>query len=226
MTVHRDLDALEQQGIVRKVHGGVTVHPSTLVESNLLYRSQVAAREKEALVRAAAEYIEPGQAIIIDDSSTTAGIARHLAQRKPLTVITNSLGAIRQLKELYGIKVICLGGDYNSRFDSFLGLLCEQAVSALRANTLFMSTSAVIGTTAYHQEQDVVKIKRALMAAVERKILLMDSSKFGRTAINRLAQLSEFDLVITDDGLDEIEHAALLDAKIPLQIVPVERPAR
>src|SRR5579885_1830442 len=78
MTVHRDLDALEQQGIVRKVHGGVTVHPSNLVESNVLYRSQVAAREKEALVRAAAEYIEPGQAIILDDSSTTAGITRHL----------------------------------------------------------------------------------------------------------------------------------------------------
>jgi DeoR/GlpR family transcriptional regulator of sugar metabolism len=226
MTVHRDLDLLEQQGVVRKVHGGVTVHPSNLVESNLLYRSQIAAREKEALVRAAAEFIEPGQAIIIDDSSSTAGLTRYLAARKPLTVITNSLGIIDRLKDSYGIKVICLGGDYNPRFDSFLGLLCEQTVSSLRANTLFMSASAVIGTTAYHQEQDVVKIKRALMEAVEQRILLVDSTKFGRTALNRLARLSEFDLLITDDGLGEAERATLRDAKIPLRIASVEKGTR
>ncbi len=221
MTVHRDLDALVEQGIVRKVHGGVTMHPSSLVESNLLYRSQVASKQKAAIARLAAEYIEPGQAIILDDSSTVAGLTYHLAPLKPLTVITNSLGVIEQLKDAYGLKTLCLGGDYNPRFNAFFGLLCEQAISSLRANTLFMSTSAVIGSVAYHQEEDVVKAKRALMAAVERRILLVDSTKFGVTALNRLADLSEFDIVITDDGIGADRLAALRDEKINVTVAPV-----
>lgn len=219
MTVHRDLDALAEQGIVRKVHGGVTVHPSNLVESNLLYRSQVRAKEKRALARAATECIEAGQAIIIDDSTTAAALTEFLAHLKPLTVITNSLGVVERLKDVYGIKTICLGGDYNPKFNAFFGLLCESAVASLRANTLFMSTSAVIGNALYHQEEEVVKTKRALMASVERRVLLVDSKKFGITALNRVADLADFDLVLTDEGLDAQTSAALREAKINLRVV-------
>ncbi|TXH34207.1 MAG: DeoR/GlpR transcriptional regulator [Rhodospirillaceae bacterium] len=221
MTVHRDLDVLVEQGIVRKVHGGVTMHPSSLVESNLIYRSQLAAKEKAAIARAAAGYIEPGQAIILDDSSTVAALTYHLPALKPLTVITNSLGVIDRLKDAHGVKTLCLGGDYNARFNAFFGLLCEQAIASLRANTLFMSVSAVIGTMAYHQEEDVVKAKRALMAAVDRRILLVDSTKFAMTALNRLAGLSEFDLVITDEGVEPAQMAALRDEKINVVVAPL-----
>lgn len=221
MTVHRDLDALAEQGIVRKVHGGVTVHPSNLVESNLLYRSQVAAREKRALAHAAVGYIEAGQAIIIDDSTTAAAITEFLVHLKPLTVITNSLSVVERVKDVYGIKIICLGGDYNPKFNAFFGLLCESGVASLRANTLFMSTSAVLGNALYHQEEEVVKTKRALMSAVERRILLVDSKKFGITALNRVADLTDFDLVLTDEGVDSATLAALHDAKIKLKVVPL-----
>lgn len=221
MTVHRDLDVLVEQGIVRKVHGGVTMHPSSLVESNLIYRSQLAAKEKAAIARAAAGYIEPGQAIILDDSSTVAALAYHLPALKPLTVITNSLGVIDRLKDAHGVKTLCLGGDYNARFNAFFGLLCEQAIASLRANTLFMSVSAVIGTMAYHQEEDVVKAKRALMAAVDRRILLVDSTKFAMTALNRLAGLSDFDLIITDAGVEPAQMAALREEKINVVVAPL-----
>lgn len=221
MTVHRDLDVLVEQGLVRKVHGGVTMHPSSLVESNLIYRSQLAAKEKAAIARAAAAYIEPGQAIILDDSSTVAALVYHLPALKPLTVITNSLGVIDRLKDAHGVKTLCLGGDYNPRFNAFFGLLCEQAIASLRANTLFMSTSAVIGSLAYHQEEDVVKAKRALMAAVDRRILLVDSTKFAMTALNRLAGLSDFDLIITDEGIGPAQVAALRDENINVVVAPL-----
>ena len=76
MTVHRDLKILEEQGIVRRVHGGVTVHSSSLVESTILYRSRLADAEKEAIARAAIEMVEPGQAIILDDSTTVSAWRR------------------------------------------------------------------------------------------------------------------------------------------------------
>jgi DeoR/GlpR family transcriptional regulator of sugar metabolism len=221
MTVHRDLDTLASQGIVRRVHGGVTVRSSNLVESNFLYRSRLAEREKQALARAAADLVEPGQAIIIDDSTTTARLTSFIPARKPLTVITNALTVVDQLKGAYGIETICLGGHYNQRFNAFYGYVCEQAVSSLRANTLFMSTSTVFGGVAYHQQEDVVKTKRALMGVVDKRVLLVDSSKFGITALIRLAELTEFDVVLTDSGIAPAEAETLRQNGVKLTIVEV-----
>ena len=219
MTVHRDLKILEEQGIVRRVHGGVTVHSSSLVESTILYRSRLADAEKEAIARAAVEMVEPGQAIILDDSTTVSRMAPLIVGCKPLTVITNSLTVIDTLKEAHGIETISLGGHYNSRFNAFFGYLCEQSVSKLRANTLFMSTSTILGAIAYHQQEEVVKTKRALMEAVDRRILLVDSSKFGITALIRLAHLNEFDVVITDSGLPEGDRDTLRKSGVSLRVV-------
>jgi DeoR/GlpR family transcriptional regulator of sugar metabolism len=218
MTVHRDLDDLAGHGLVRKVHGGVTMRPSSLVETDIRVREHVAGHEKQALARAAVQFIEPGQAIIIDDSTTAAALLPLLPALVPLTVLTNSLGVVQALCRLHGVKVICLGGDYFSTFDAFFGLVCEQAIASLRANTLFMSSSTVFGLAAYHQEQDVVKTKRALMAIVDRRILMVGSAKFGTTALNRLAALSEFDVVLTDDGLDPRIRTELLNAGVNLHI--------
>ena len=221
MTVHRDLKILEEQGIVRRVHGGVTVRSSNLADSTILYRSRLADAEKDALARAAVELVEPGQAIILDDSTTAAHVAAQIVSRKPLTVITNGLSIIDMLKDAHGIETIGLGGHYNPRFNAFFGYFCEQAIGSLRANILFMSTSTVLGTTAYHQQEEVVKIKRALMNAAERRVLLIDSSKFGKTALIRLAPLSEFDEVITDSGIRPEDAEVLRKANVHLRVVDV-----
>ena len=160
MTVHRDLKILEEQGIVRRVHGGVTVRSSNLADSTILYRSRLADTEKDALARAAVERVEPGQAVILDDSTTAVHLATHLVSRTPLTIIGSSLSVIDALKDARGIETICLGGHHNPRFNTFFGYFCEQAVGSLRANILFMSTSTVFGATAYHQQEEVVKVKR------------------------------------------------------------------
>ena len=222
MTVHRDLDALASQGVVRRVHGGVTVRSSNLVESNFLYRSRLAEDEKQAIACAAAELVEPGQAIIIDDLTTVGRLTSFLAARKPLTVITNSMDVVERLKQAHGIETICLGGRYIPRFDAFFGYICEHAISSLRANTLFMSASTVFAGTAYHQQEDVVKTKRALMGIADKRVLLVDSSKFGVTALIRLADLSEFDVVLTDSGIAPTEAEMLRQNGVKLQIVQVE----
>jgi len=221
MTVHRDLDALAAQGIVRRVHGGVTVRSSNLVESNFLYRSRLAEREKQMLAQAAAELVEPGQAIIIDDSTTAGRLTAFIPARKPLTVITNSLTVVEQLKGAYGIETICLGGHYSQRFNAFFGYVCEQAIASLRANTLFMSTSTVLGSVAYHQQEDVVRTKRALMGVAGKRVLLVDSSKFGIPALIRLADLMEFDVVVTDSGIPSAEAEMLRQSGVKLRIVQV-----
>jgi DeoR/GlpR family transcriptional regulator of sugar metabolism len=222
MTVHRDLGALASQGIVRRVHGGVTVRSSNLVESNYLYRSRLAEREKQAIATAAAELIQPGQAIIVDDSTTVGRLTSFIPACKPLIVITNSVAVVEQLGGAHDIETICLGGRYNQRFNACFGYICEHSISSLRANTLFMSASTVFSGAAYHQQEDVVKTKRALMAVADTRVLLVDSSKFGVTALIRLADLSEFDVVLTDSGIAPTEAEMLRQSGVNLRIVEVE----
>ena len=218
MTVHRDLDELERRGVLRKTRGGATPQPSSLFESNVRYRLAAAKAEKEALARYALSMIEPGQALLLDDATTTLALARLLPAIAPLTVITNYLATIQLLHDAPGIRLIVLGGEYFPSHDSFLGIVCEDAISSLRADLFFMSTSAVCDGIAYHQEQEIVAVKRAMLRAASRSILLIDHSKLGKSALHQLAPLSEFDLVVVDDGVDAAGLRALEDAKAPYAV--------
>lgn len=219
MTVHRDLDALSEQGMVNKQHGGVTTRSSSVFESNFALRSHIATREKQALARAALEEIASGEAVMLDDSTTAAELALLLPAREPLTVITNGLESIDRLKATSGIKLITLGGDYQPRFNATFGLLCEQTLANLRANVAVLSASAILGTTTYVQDPTVTQIKRAQMAAAERRILLVHSAKFGHGALHRLADLKEFDLVLIDESLAAEHRATLDEAEIRYRLI-------
>jgi DeoR/GlpR family transcriptional regulator of sugar metabolism len=208
MTIHRDLDALEAEGIVFKVRGGATIQSNTLFESDFRYRAGLALDEKRLLAEAAAELIEPSQAIIIDGGTTTQALVPLLAQRRPLTVITNSLGITDELADVSGITLIGLGGVYSRHYNGFAGMFTEQILSNLRASLLFMSTAAVSGRLAYHQDPQVTQTKRAMLAAAERSFLLVDHTKFEKTALTVLADLAAFELVITSAALSpKIQHA-------------------
>jgi DeoR/GlpR family transcriptional regulator of sugar metabolism len=222
MTIHRDLDELEAHGVLRKVRGGATPQASSLFESNVRYRLTVASEEKQALARAALLQIEPGQAVLIDESTTGLALARLLPARVPLTVITNSLSVMQELRSVRDIKLIVLGGDYWPRHEAFCGLACEAAVSALRADVLFMSSTAISGGVAYQPDQDMAIAKRAMIAAAGRRVLLVDHSKFGRVALHRLAPLTAFDLVMTDDGIDDAGLRQLQEAQVAFEVVSRE----
>jgi DeoR/GlpR family transcriptional regulator of sugar metabolism len=203
MTIHRDLDELERQGVVRKYRGGVSAQPSSVFESNVSYRLRAAKEEKLALARRARTLIEPGMAVMLDDSTTTLEVAKLLEDAGPLTVITNFLETIKLLSGVQGLRLLALGGEYYPTHDSFLGVPCVEAIESLRVDLLFASTSAVSGRYAYHQEQEIVLVKRAMIKAAQRSVLMVDHTKLGRAALHRLAPLSDFDLVLTDGKAPE-----------------------
>jgi DeoR/GlpR family transcriptional regulator of sugar metabolism len=221
MTVHRDLDELERQGVLRKFRGGATPQPSSLFESNVRFRLASATIEKEALARHALTLIEPGQAVLLDDATTTLFLARLLPAITPLTVITNYFRTIKELTEVPGIRLIALGGEYLPSHDSFVGVVCETAIEALRADVAFLSTSAVSSEVAFHQEQEIVAVKRAMMRVATRKVLLIDHTKLGKVALHRLAPLRDFDLVVVDAGVGETQLRELRNAHVPIEVAPL-----
>lgn len=141
-----------------------------------------------------------------------------LPARAPLTVITNAVGVVQSLAPFPGIKIICLGGDYSNSRNAFFGLVCEQAARSLRANIMFMSTSVVSGDTAFQNDQDVVKIKRALMAIADETVLLVDSTKFRQGGLHRLTSLSDFARILTDSQIKPETLSELEMANIPIEI--------
>ncbi|GAA3960150.1 DeoR/GlpR family DNA-binding transcription regulator [Actinomadura viridis] len=200
MTIHRDLDELERRGVVRKFRGGATAQPSGVFESNVAYRRKSMLAEKNAVAGRALALVEPGMAVMLDDSTTVLALARLLAGITPLTVVTNFLEGLNLLAGAPGIRLMALGGDHDPLHDSFLGMACVEAIESLNVDLCFVSTSAVSGGFAYHQEQHIVSVKRAMLAAAERNVLLLDNTKLSRVALHRLAPLSEFERVIVDSG--------------------------
>ncbi|MGW2330073.1 DeoR/GlpR family DNA-binding transcription regulator [Streptomyces sp. NPDC001700] len=202
MTVHRDLDELARLGVLRKFRGGVSALPSSVFESSLAYRMGAHRAEKEAVAATAAELVEPGMSVMLDDSTTALALARLLLESAPLTVVTNARRVIEVFAGVPRIRLIGLGGEYSHTHDSFLGVPCAEAIGALSVDLALVSTSAMDATTTYHQEQDVVLVKRAMLAAAARTVLLMDASKTRRTALHRLRPLADFDHLVVDGGAD------------------------
>ncbi|TDE15088.1 DeoR/GlpR family DNA-binding transcription regulator [Jiangella asiatica] len=222
MTVHRDLDELERQGVVRKFRGGVSAQPSSVFESNVVYRLRTARAEKAAIARYARTMIEPGMAVMLDDSTTTLEVAGLLPEITPLTVITNFLRMVNEVARQPGVRLMALGGEYYPTHDSFLGVPCIEAIEALRADVLLTSTSAASAGLAYHQEQEIVLVKRAMMRSANRKVLLMDHTKLGGTALHQLAPLTDFDDVVVDGGAPPDVVRALRERRVNVHVAPLE----
>jgi DeoR/GlpR family transcriptional regulator of sugar metabolism len=218
MTVYRDLDELERQGMVRKYRGGVTAQPSSVFESNVAYRLATNTREKEALARHAIGLVEPGMSIMLDDSTTAFALARLLPQIRPITVATNYLETINLLRGEPGIRLIGLGGEYHATHDSFLGVACVDAVEAVRTDLLVVSTSAISDTFAVHQEQEIVVVKRAMLRSARRRVLLVDHTKLTRDALHRVAPLTDFDVVVVDDGAPPEALERLRDHQVRVEV--------
>jgi DeoR/GlpR family transcriptional regulator of sugar metabolism len=218
MTIHRDLDALQSQGWLRKIRGGATAQPSALYHGDVRHRAQTMVAAKQELAEAALKLVEPGQSVLIDESTTGLTAAQLLPSKGPLTVITNFLAIIKLLAGEPGIDLIALGGAYYPAYDAFLGLRTAESVRSLRANLLLMSTTAVTNGYCYHQSQETVAVKRALMDAADRRVLLLDHTKFTRNGLHQLAPLSAFDLVVVDSATPDEVVTALRSQGVPIRV--------
>ncbi|GAB3472624.1 DeoR/GlpR family DNA-binding transcription regulator [Actinophytocola sediminis] len=220
MTIHRDLDALQAEGWLRKVRGGATSVPSAVFHGDVAQRMATMPAAKHALATAALDLVAPGETIMVDESTTCLHLAQRLVERVPLTVITHFQPVIGLLAGAPGITLIGLGGEYFPAYDAFLGLYTAEGVAKVRADTLFLSTTAISLGRCYHQSQATIQVKRAMMSAASRRILLVDHTKFVRHGLYALAPLTDFDLVLADDGLPVAEQRRLRDAGVTLTIVP------
>jgi DeoR/GlpR family transcriptional regulator of sugar metabolism len=206
MTVRRDLEALARDGKLERVRGG-----AVNVESERPF-SEIAVERLEAkdrIGRAAAALVEDGQTVMLDIGTTTLQVARHLRGRS-LTVITTNLAAYEELLPEPEIELVLPGGLVRRNYRSLVGMLAEDALRRLRADIAFLGTSGIDAELAVWDTTMVeVPIKRAMIAASQRTVLLADAAKFDMDAMVRVCDASELDAIVTDERLPAARRKAL-----------------
>ncbi len=221
MTIHRDLDILDAKGLLRKSRGMVTAVATSLFEASTEYRVRQSRKEKLAVAKVAFEQIDPGQAVMLDDSTTGLLLAEMLLEKQPLTVITNFQRVLDLLQGHAGIALISTGGQYYQWCEAYMGTVALAGLRTLRADIAIMSSPAITNGVCYHQHHDAVMMKQAMFESATKKILYFDHSKLEKRALHAHLAVSDFDLVITDSNASEEQIQQLRDSGANLLVAQV-----
>ncbi|WP_411121702.1 DeoR/GlpR family DNA-binding transcription regulator [Streptomyces sp. x-19] len=212
-TIRRDLKALDRAGLVRRVHGGAIPAGRLDFEPDLAERDAVAADEKQRIARAALAELPGGEgpgSVILDAGTTAARLAAEIPLEAELTVVTHGLPVAARLADHPGLTLHLVGGRIRHRTRAAVDDWALRAYREINADVLFLATNGFSldgGLTTPDLAEAAVK--RALIAAARRVVLLADSAKFGQQHFARFGDLADVDLLITDTGLSPEDARAI-----------------
>ncbi|MEU2109017.1 DeoR/GlpR family DNA-binding transcription regulator [Streptomyces sp. NPDC087659] len=209
-TIRRDLKALDRAGLVRRVHGGAIPAGRLDFEPDLAERESTAADEKDRIARAALAELPEDGSVILDAGSTVARLAAAFPLECSLTVVTHALPAAARLADHPGIDLHLVGGRVRHRTRAAVDAWALRAYGEIRADVVFLGTNGFsAGSGLTTPDLAEAAVKRAVVAAARRVVLLADSAKYGEEHFARFAGLADVDLLITDSGLSPEDAAAV-----------------
>jgi len=222
-TIRRDLHALAVAGLLERTHGGARVPPGA---SDLPYaiKEREHRSAKEAIGAAAAALVRDGDSVVLDSGSTVYEVAVHLRERRELTVIANDLRTAHLVADFPSMRLLVPGGELLA---SNYALVSDQAVSfvqQLHVDWAFLGADAIDEHGVTNTNTLEVPLKRAMLAAARRAVLVADSSKFGHATLVRVAGAEEFERVVTDEGFeprDAVSYGVHIDT---VRLVAPEAP--
>lgn len=203
-TIRRDLDDLESQRKLKRVHGGAVKISYDKLEPSYMLRQSNYAEEKKRIGKLAASLIQDGDTIAIDVGTTTAEIIYHLADKNNITVLLNSVFALNELmdckiKKLFNGKIIFLGGEINGDQMSCFGPICERVLEQFYVDKAFIAIGGMSlshGLTGYDIQE--ANLSKCLMANAKEVIVVSDHSKIGVRNFYQIAPMDAVDMIISD----------------------------
>lgn len=220
-TVRRDLSTLERAGIVRRVHGGAIPAASlSVLELAVSERDLTHGERKDRVASAALSFLpRTGGSVLLDAGTTTARLAGLLPLDLAFTVFTNAVPIAGRLAGRANVELHLLPGRVRSTTQAAVGEETVEAINQIRADVAFVGTN---GLTLSHglstPDRSEAAAKHAMVASAQTVVVLTDSSKIGHESTVRFADLSQVDVVITDDGLSPEDRAALTEQDIEVVI--------
>ena len=200
VTVRKDLDQLEAQGVLTRVHGGAVVSGRGRLELYFAAREQENLEEKRRIAQAAAALIHSGQHIFLDASTTALQIARLIKDREDLIVVTNGLYTALELNFSAGITTIVVGGTLRRRSSSLVGGLNYNSLQRLRVDIGFFGARGVTAQDGLMESDlDEAQLKQRMVSSSSVVVGIVDASKFGALAFSAFALPGEIDRIISDE---------------------------
>jgi DeoR family fructose operon transcriptional repressor len=213
-TIRRDLEVLDRQGVLHRVHGGAVLAENLrLGDKELATRETVAAEQKDRIAVAALTQLpEPGRCIILDAGTTVARLAARLPA--DYTVVTNSLPVAASVSATHpGSLVELLGGRVRGVTQSVVGGM--EHLAKIRAEVVFLGANGVsLGHGLSTPDFDEAAMKRQMVRSADRVVVLADSRKLGAETTRSFAALSDVDVLVTDSGITEQQRSRLLETGI------------
>jgi len=210
VTIRKDLDQLEQAGLIKREHG----YAVAIAPDNLLSRLAVHYDLKRRIAREAATLVGDGDLVMIESGSCCALLAAELAGRRGVTIVTNSAFIAAYIRDA-AAEVVLLGGDYQPQAQVTVGPLLAQCVASFHVGRLFIGIDGYLGGEFSGRNMARVAAVRAMAAQCDQTVVLSESSKFNRAGSVSLLPSTEVSQVVTDDGIDlsakaELEAAGVL----------------
>lgn len=194
VTIRKDLEYLEAQELLTRIHGGAKKKFTAFFDRY----NQAMHAEKVRIAKCAADLVEEGDFVAINVGSTCFQICEALKLHKNITVLTNSVSHLKTLIGTPGIRVLFLGGFIDNDMQITVGNDLIEQMSKYTADKLFLGMDGIDienGATTYNYVEE--SIIRCMLGHAKQKILVADDSKIGKTTFARVAQLEEFDTIIT-----------------------------
>jgi len=225
VTIRRDLDALEKQGLLRRTHGGaVSIEPLFYepFRNDRSFQAQVErfAEEKRRIGRAAAALIKDGEIIALTPGTTSTEVIRGLPLNHRITVVTSTVNVAMELSKRKDLDIFVTGGHLRGDWFSLVGPTAAQSLSHLLIHTLFIGADGIDpqwGVSCYIPEE--AELNSTMVKHAQRKIAVVDHSKFGVIAGWRICPTSSLDILITDSGATDEMIAPFEKAQIQVMRV-------
>jgi DeoR/GlpR family transcriptional regulator of sugar metabolism len=213
MTVRRDLDALDEQNLLRKVHGGAVSRHNRGEEPGSSVKANQQRAEKAAIAAVAAATVEDGMTIAISAGTTTTELARRLRERWSITVITNSLSVFEVLTDPNTgggaeAPLAYLSGGVRTPSDALVGPIADAAISSFRVDATYLGVHGFdpdAGLTTPNIAE--AQTNRALIGIGAELVVLADHTKYREVGMNVFARLDQVHTLICDDGLADSDRA-------------------
>lgn len=228
MTVRRDLDAMDAQDLLRKVHGGAVSRHNRGEEPGSSVKAGLQREQKAAIATAAAATVEDGMTVAISAGTTTTELARRLRHRPSITVVTNSVSVFSVLTDPSAdgsdAPQVYLSGGVRTPSDALVGPIADAAIASFRVDATYLGVHGFdpdAGLTTPNIAE--AQTNRTLIGISARLIVVADHTKFGEIGACVFAPLRQVDTIVVDDGLG-VEQRAVVAAQVgTLTIADVAR---
>lgn len=205
-TIRRDLNELERQGQVKRIHGGAVLITGNTQEIPLYLRERQNSDVKEYLAYRAISYIQNGQVIFMDASSTVQRMVPHLSSFQNLTILTNGLKTAQELSNL-SHNVYCTGGLQLHNSAAYVGPFAERMIREFNAELFFFSSRGLASNGMITDSSvEETQLRRVMFEQSNRRIFLCDSSKFNTMYCHNLCHIRQTDVVLSDKAVPVFDY--------------------